>query len=143
MGHKKPDQLGFFQDVGATIRHLRLDAKSRVIGQAELGRAMKTTPNTVCRWENGTYRPSFFDINELATYFSVPISQFVPGRQFSSSMGELIEAASCLSPTAIHELTQFARFRRTVDVEPSQSKHCRAVSHIGTPAGPEAHSQLG
>jgi transcriptional regulator with XRE-family HTH domain len=124
------------------IRHLRLNAKGRVIGQAELGSAMKTTPNTVCRWENGTYRPSFFDINELATYFSVPISQFVPGRQSSSSMGELIEAASCLSPTAIHELTQFARFRRTVDVEASQSKLCRAVSHRGAQPGSEAHSQL-
>jgi transcriptional regulator with XRE-family HTH domain len=79
MGHKKPDQLGFFQDVEAMFRHLRLNAKSRVIGQAELGSAMKTTPNTMCRWENGTDRPSFFDINELAKYFCVPISQFVPG----------------------------------------------------------------
>ncbi len=142
MGHKKPDQLGFFQDVGAMIRHLRLNAKSRVIGQAELGSAMKTTPNTVCRWENGTYRPSFFDINELATYFCVPISQFVPGAQFSSAMGELIEAASCLSPAAIHELILFARFRRSMDVDASQSKLCRSISHRGAQLDSDTHSQL-
>jgi hypothetical protein len=96
----------------------------------------------VCRWENGTYRPSFFDINELATYFCVPISQFVPGGQFSSAMGKLIEAASCLSPAAIHELTLFARLRRTMDVDASQSKLCRSISHRGAQPGSDTHSQL-
>jgi transcriptional regulator with XRE-family HTH domain len=142
MGHKKPDQPEFFQDVGAIIRHLRLNGKGHAVGQAELGRAMKTSPNTVCRWENGTYRPSFFDINELATYFSVPITQFVPKGQFSPSMGELIEAASFLSPTAIHELTQFARFRRSVDVGSSQSQPCRVLPRSGAETSSEAHSQL-
>ena len=35
---------------------------------------MKTTANTISRWETATYKPSISDLERLAQFFGVPIT---------------------------------------------------------------------
>ena len=39
---------------------------------------MKTTANTVSRWETATYKPSISDLERLAKFFGVPVTIFFP-----------------------------------------------------------------
>lgn len=46
------------------------------LSQGELARAIGVAPNTVSRWETGTYWPTAYDIFNLAEYLQVPVSDF-------------------------------------------------------------------
>ena len=67
-----------YEQVGKQIRELRTALRGRGISQEELAQAVKTTANTISRWETATYKPSISDLEMLAQFFGVPITIFFP-----------------------------------------------------------------
>jgi transcriptional regulator with XRE-family HTH domain len=54
-------------------------AKNILAGRhVDLARAVKTTANTVSRWETAACKPSIADLEMLARFFGVPIAVFFP-----------------------------------------------------------------
>lgn len=65
-----------YQQIGERIRELRTSLQGKGISQEDLARAMKTTANTISRWETATYKPSVSDLENLASFleFQLPSS---------------------------------------------------------------------
>jgi transcriptional regulator with XRE-family HTH domain len=101
-----------YGEIGGKIRELRTTLKGKGISQEELARAVKTTANTVSRWETATYKPSIGDLEGLARFFGVPISVFFPSAQPGSRTSALISATADLDDRDLEEVTLYARFRR-------------------------------
>ena len=70
--------LDTYKQIGEKIRELRTTLKGKGISQEDLARAMKTTANTVSRWEIATYKPAISDLERLARYFGVPVTFLFP-----------------------------------------------------------------
>jgi transcriptional regulator with XRE-family HTH domain len=79
---------------------------------AELGRALNITPNTISRWGTGGYKPSIADLQALANFFGIPISQMIPQTELSAQLGALLSAAKGLEAAELHELIRYALFKR-------------------------------
>jgi len=69
-----------YEQIGNQIRELRTTLRGEGISQEELAHAVKTTANTISRWETATYKPSISDLETLARFFGVPINVFFPQR---------------------------------------------------------------
>ncbi len=102
----------------SSLRSLRQDSgvettlKGKGISQDDLARAVKTTVNTVSRWETATYKPSIAYLEVLARFFGVPIAVFFPEAQAASRANALISATADLDDRDLEEVTLYARFRR-------------------------------
>jgi len=70
--------MSIVKHVGDRIRELRTSYKGRKLSQEELARELRIATNTISRWETGTYRPSIEDLEMLARFFDIPISEFFP-----------------------------------------------------------------
>jgi transcriptional regulator with XRE-family HTH domain len=104
-----------FTHVGARIRDLRASYDSgRGLSQEKLAAVLDVTTNTISRWETATYHPSLADLEKLASFFSVPISSFLPlvEQPKNEPIAGLLQAASQLPPEDIEEVRRFAEFRR-------------------------------
>jgi transcriptional regulator with XRE-family HTH domain len=121
--HKKDDNIlvkdirkgvmaDIYDQIGGKIRELRTTLKGKGISQEDLARAVKTTANTVSRWETATYKPSIADLEVLARFFGVPIAVFFPEAQAASRANALISATADLDDRDLEEVTLYARFRR-------------------------------
>jgi len=75
MGTHRTD---IYKQIGDKIRQLRTSLQGKGISQEDLARAMKTTANTISRWETATYKPSVSDLDRLAKFFGVPLTFFFP-----------------------------------------------------------------
>jgi transcriptional regulator with XRE-family HTH domain len=65
--------------LAATIRDLRLNYNSgEGLSQEKLAIHLKVAPNTISRWETGTYCPSVVDLERIARFFGVGMMAFVP-----------------------------------------------------------------
>lgn len=102
-----------YQKIGNQIRALRTTLRGKGISQADLAQAVKTTANTVSRWETATYKPSISDLEKLARFFGVPITAFFPQPRPMSRMSSLLTATADLDDEDLEELTLYALFRRT------------------------------
>jgi transcriptional regulator with XRE-family HTH domain len=102
-----------YDQIGNKIRELRTTLKGKGISQEELARAVKTTANTVSRWETATYTPSVADLEVLARFFGVPMAVFFPGAHPASRTNALISAIADLDDRDLEEVALYARFRRT------------------------------
>lgn len=102
-----------YKQIGEKIRELRTTLKGKGISQEDLARAMKTTANTVSRWETATYKPSISDLERLARFFGVPVTVFFPQLQPASRMNALLSATGDLDDDDLEEVTLYALFRRT------------------------------
>src|SRR5437764_4604099 len=98
-----------YDEIGAKIRELRTTLKGKGISQEDLARAVKTTANTVSRWETATYKLSISDLEMLARFFGVPIAVFFPGPQPTSRANALISATADLDDRDLEEVTLYAR----------------------------------
>ena len=65
-----------YDEIGAKIRELRTTLKGKGISQEELARGVKTTANTVSRWETATYKPSISDLEGLARFFGTFLQSY-------------------------------------------------------------------
>lgn len=104
--------IDIYKQIGDKIRELRTSVKGKGISQEELARAMKTTANTISRWETATYKPSVSDLERLARFFGVPLTFFFPQLPPTSRMNGLLSATGDLNDDDLAEVTLYARFRR-------------------------------
>ena len=73
---------------------------------------LKTTPNTISRWETATYKPSIEDLEKLARFFGVSISEFFPNIEPAARVQALLSATGDLDDSDLDELTRYAQFRK-------------------------------
>lgn len=103
--------------VAAKIRDLRVSYNSgEGLSQDSLAAHLKVAPNTISRWETGTYRPSLKDLEKISRFFGVSIMAFFPSEMVDDDEDEnlkaLLRAARQLHPADLEELRKYAEFRR-------------------------------
>ena len=101
-----------YEHVGKQIRELRTTLRGRGISQEDLAQAVKTTANTISRWETATYKPSISDLERLAQFFGVSITIFFPQAQSKSRANALLSATADLDEDDLEEVMLYAQFRR-------------------------------
>ena len=101
-----------YDQIGKKIRELRTSLKGTGISQEELARAVKTTANTISRWETATYKPSISELEMLARFFGVPITVFFPEAKPKLRVNAIISATADLDDRDLEEVTLYALFRR-------------------------------
>jgi len=101
-----------YEQIGKQIRELRTTLRRRGISQEELARAVKTTANTISRWETATYKPSISDLERLAQFFGVPITIFFPQPHPKARTNALLTATAELNDDDLEEVMLYAQFRK-------------------------------
>ena len=103
--------------VAAKIRDLRVNYNSgEGLSQEALATHLKVAPNTISRWETGTYRPSLKDVEKIARFFGVSVMSFLPpdmvGEEEDENLKALLRTARELHPADVEELRRYAEFRK-------------------------------
>jgi transcriptional regulator with XRE-family HTH domain len=103
--------------VAARIKDLRVSYNNgEGLSQESLATHLQVAPNTISRWETGTYRPSLKDLERISRFFGVPIMSFVPDELVDEDEDEnlkaLLRTARQLHPADLEELRKYAEFRR-------------------------------
>ena len=101
-----------YKQIGQQIRELRTTFRGRGISQEDLAQAVKTTANTISRWETATYKPSISDLERLAQVVGVPISTFFPLTHPKSRTNALLSATADLDDDELDEVRMYALFRK-------------------------------
>ncbi len=101
-----------YTQIGKKIAELRKGYGGKGISQETLATAMKTTPNTISRWEKQVYKPSADDLFKLAKFFGVSISVFFPDMSLNTKQEALLSATGELDNDAMDELIEYAKFRK-------------------------------
>ena len=109
--------MDLLDSIAARIKDLRINYNSgEGLSQDSLASQLKVAPNTISRWETGTYRPSVKDLEKIARFFGVSIISFFPSELVSEDEDEEIKAllrtARQLHPADLEELRKYAEFRR-------------------------------
>ena len=103
--------------VAARIKDLRVSYNNgEGLSQESLATHLNVAPNTISRWETGTYRPSLKDLERISRFFGVPIVSFLPDELVDEdedeSLKALLRTARQLHPADLEELRKYAEFRR-------------------------------
>jgi transcriptional regulator with XRE-family HTH domain len=101
-----------YERIGERIREFRTTFNGKGLSQENLAKHLNTTANTVSRWETAVYKPSISDIELLAKFFGVPITEFFPQHPATTKTGALLSAAQYLEDSDLEEVTRYALFRR-------------------------------
>ena len=109
--------MDLLDHIAARIRDLRVSYNSgEGLSQESLARHLKVAPNTISRWETGTYRPSVKDLERVSRFFGVSIISFFPSemvdQEEDESLKALLRTARQLHPADLEELHKYAEFRR-------------------------------
>lgn len=101
-----------YKKIGAKIKDHRGKLK-----QEELAKILNIPPNTLSRWETGTYKPKAEDLANLSRYFKIPISEFFPGQQdlidcANRRLEALTSATGGLGDDDFKEVLEYAKFRK-------------------------------
>ena len=109
--------MDLLDQIGAKIRDLRVSYNSgEGLSQDSLAKHLKVAPNTISRWETGTYCPSFTDVERIARFFGVSMMTFIPSEMINEeedeSLKALLRTARQLHPADLEELQKYAEFRR-------------------------------
>lgn len=99
-----------YKKIAEKIRELR-NARPG-LSQERLATELKTTANTVSRWETGTYKPSLKDLEKVARYFGVPLSFFFPEMIPDARLQALMSATGDLDEEDFADLLRYAEFRQ-------------------------------
>ena len=110
-------QMDLLEHIAATIKDLRVNYNSgEGLSQDSLATHLKVAPNTISRWETGTYRPGVKDLERLSRFFGVSIISFFPPELVDAEEDEnlkaLLRTARQLHPADLEELRKYAEFRR-------------------------------
>ncbi len=99
--------------IAGKIKEFREEYAGKGISQELLAKQVGVTPNTISRWETATYKPRAVDLQKLADFFSVSVSEFFPKQeQTKPGLAALLSASKDLAPDDIETLTKFAEFRK-------------------------------
>jgi len=109
--------MDLLDHVAAKIRDLRVNYNSgEGLSQESLAAHLKVSPNTISRWETGTYRPSLKDLERIARFFGVSMMSFLPDEMIDEdedeSLKALLRTARQLHPADVEELRRYAEFRK-------------------------------
>jgi transcriptional regulator with XRE-family HTH domain len=109
--------MDLLDHVAARIKDLRVSYNSgEGLSQEALAAHLKVAPNTISRWETGTYRPSLKDLERISRFFGVSMMSFFPEEIVDDDEDEnlkaLLRAARQLHPADLEELRKYAEFRR-------------------------------
>ena len=109
--------MDLLDHVAARIKDLRVSYNSgEGLSQDALAVHLKVAPNTISRWETGTYRPSLKDLERISRFFGVSMMSFFPEDLVDADEDEnlkaLLRTARQLHPADIEELRKYAEFRR-------------------------------
>jgi transcriptional regulator with XRE-family HTH domain len=109
--------MDLLDHVAAKIRDLRVSYNSgEGLSQESLATNLKVAPNTISRWETGTYRPSLKDLEKISRFFGVSIMSLFPpemiGADEDENLKALLRTARQLHPADLEELRKYAEFRR-------------------------------
>ena len=109
--------MDLLDHIAARIRDLRVSYNSgEGLSQESLATHLKVAPNTISRWETGTYRPSVKDLEKISRFFGVSIISFFPSEMANDDDDEnlkaLLRAARQLHPADLEELRKYAEFRK-------------------------------
>jgi len=113
--------------VAAKIRDLRVSYNSgEGLSQESLAVHLKVAPNTISRWETGTYRPSLKDLERISRFFGVAMTSFLPEDMVDEDEDEnlkaLLRTARQLHPADLEELKRYAEFRRVRGIYQGKSR---------------------
>jgi transcriptional regulator with XRE-family HTH domain len=113
--------MDLLDHIAARIRELRVSYNSgEGLSQEALATHLKVAPNTISRWETGTYRPSFKDVERISRFFGVSIMSFLPSEMIDAEEDEnlkaLLRTARQLHPADLEELRKYAEFRRARNI---------------------------
>ena len=109
--------MDLLDHVAARIKDLRVSYNSgEGLSQDALAAHLKVAPNTISRWETGTYRPSLKDLERISRFFGVSMMSFFPEDMIDDDEDEnlkaLLRTARQLHPADLEELRKYAEFRR-------------------------------
>ena len=109
--------MDLLDHLAATIRDLRVNYNSgEGLSQEKLAGHLHVAPNTISRWETGTYCPSVIDLERIARFFGVSMLAFVPSdlidKEEDENLKALLRTARQLHPADLEELQKYAEFRR-------------------------------
>ncbi len=102
--------MDIYEYIGSQIRILREEAR---LSQEALANEMGISTNTVSRWETATYKLNFKDLQKLADFFHVRLSNLLPPEENEQPIHKaLLSATGDLPEEDIQELIEYAEFRR-------------------------------
>lgn len=103
--------MDIFEHVGKKIQEFRNGAG---LSQEGLAKELKVATNTISRWETGTYKPDLKDLDSIARFFKVSITEFFPTEMVPSNdpVNALLRTAKQLDPSDLEELQRYAEFRK-------------------------------
>lgn len=107
--------MDLFDYVAQQIRELRQNYNSgEGLSQEMLATKIGVAPNTISRWETGTYHPDLMDLETLARFFGKSILHFLPPEDISADQNTvaLLRTAKGLPPEDLEEVRRYAEFRR-------------------------------
>ena len=109
--------MDLLDHVAARIKELRVSYNGgEGLSQESLAAHLKVAPNTISRWETGTYRPSLKDLERISRFFGVSMMSFFPPEMVEDDEDEnlkaLLRTARQLHPADLEELRKYAEFRR-------------------------------
>ena len=109
--------MNLLDHIAAKIRELRVSYNHGAgLSQDALAKQLKVVPNTISRWETGTYCPSFVDVERIARFFGVSMTTFIPPdmihEEENENLNALLRTARQLHPADLEELQKYAEFRR-------------------------------
>src|SRR3954447_165135 len=109
--------MDLLDHIAAKIRELRVSYNhGEGLSQEILAKQLKVVPNTISRWETGTYCPSFSDVERIARFFGVSLMAFIPSEMMDQEEDEnlraLLRTARQLHPADLEELQKYAEFRK-------------------------------
>ena len=119
--------MDLLDHLAARIKDLRVSYNSgEGLSQDSLATHLKVAPNTISRWETGTYRPSVKDLERLSRFFGVSIISFFPSEMVDENDDEnlkaLLRTARQLHPSDLEELRKYAEFRKARAIYEGKSR---------------------
>ena len=109
--------MGLLDQIAARLKDLRVNYNhGEGLSQEVLARNLGVAPNTISRWETGTYIPGITDLEKITRFFGVSIHSFFPSdivnEDEDESLKALLRTASQLHPADLEELRNYAEFRK-------------------------------
>jgi transcriptional regulator with XRE-family HTH domain len=119
--------MDLLDHVAARIRELRVSYnQGEGLSQEALASNLKVSPNTISRWETGTYRPSLKDLERISRFFGVSMMSLFPPELIDDDEDEnlkaLLRTARQLHPADLEELRKYAEFRRARGIYQGKSR---------------------